>query len=204
VADSANTTAPSENPETDDVALSTKPTATHSAATSAKSTSSAAAAPDKTEEAEAPSPAPMIVKGGKAPAAHSKSAAADAPAPSLIGMTASAAPPPDLVTASSNAFKPMLQTMNISQGVSQGLLIKKVSPIYPSNALRMRIEGSVELLATISKDGNITHIKVLSGDSQLTRSATDAVKQWKYKPYLLNGEPVEIQTQITVNFKLPH
>jgi protein TonB len=62
----------------------------------------------------------------------------------------------------------------------------------------------VELLATISKEGNITRIKVLNGDPQLARAASDAVKQWKYKPYLLNGEPLEIQTQVTVNFKLPH
>ncbi len=65
------------------------------------------------------------------------------------------------------------------------------------------MEGSVELLATVSKDGNITHIKVISGDTQLAKAASDAVKQWKYKPYQLNGEPVEIQTQVTVNFKLP-
>jgi protein TonB len=67
----------------------------------------------------------------------------------------------------------------------------------------MRVEGSVELMATISKTGDITRVKVLSGDSQLSKAATDAVKQWKYKPYLLNGEPVEIQTQVTINFKLP-
>jgi periplasmic protein TonB len=59
------------------------------------------------------------------------------------------------------------------------------------------------LMATISKAGEISHIKMLSGDAQLTKAAADAVKQWKYKPYLLNGEPVEIQTQVTVNFKLP-
>jgi protein TonB len=68
----------------------------------------------------------------------------------------------------------------------------------------MRVEGAVQLQATISKTGEITHVKVLSGDPQLTRAASDAVKQWKYQPYLLNGEPVEIQTQISVNFKLPH
>jgi protein TonB len=102
-----------------------------------------------------------------------------------------------------SGVKPKLQTLSVSQGVSQGLLYKKVAPSYPQNALRMRIDGTVELLATISKDGNITHIKVLSGDAQLVKAATDAVKQWKYKPYLLNGEPVEIQTQVTVNFKLP-
>jgi protein TonB len=67
----------------------------------------------------------------------------------------------------------------------------------------MRVEGTVELMATISKTGDITHVKVLSGEVQLTKAAADAVKQWKYKPYLLNGEPVEIQTQVTINFKLP-
>src|ERR1019366_6807782 len=64
-------------------------------------------------------------------------------------------------------------------------------------------EGAVELLATVSKTGDISHVKVVSGDGQLAKAATDAVKQWKYKPYLLNGEPVEIQTQITINFKAP-
>ena len=149
-------------------------------------------------------PAPLVVKGGKTPTSKTKTA--DAPAPSLIGMAAPGAsvPPPNLVTSTEPAFKPTLQTLNISQGVSQGLLIKKVPPSYPPNALRMHIEGAVELMATITKSGVIAQIKVLSGDPQLTKAATDAVKQWKYKPYLLNGEPVEIQTQITVNFKLPH
>jgi protein TonB len=91
----------------------------------------------------------------------------------------------------------------VSQGVSTGLLIKKVAPSYPSNALRMHVEGDVDLVATISKEGNISSIKVNSGDPQLTKAAVDAVKQWKYKPYLLNGEPVEIQTQVTIKFKLP-
>jgi periplasmic protein TonB len=148
--------------------------------------------------------APLMVKSGKAAGAQSKAASSDAPAPSLIGLAAPGAmAPPDLGPNASSAFKPTLQTLNISQGVSQGLLIKKVSPAYPPNALRMHIEGSVELLATVSKDGNISHIKVLSGDAQLTRAASDAVKQWKYKPYLLNGEPVDIQTQVTINFRLP-
>jgi protein TonB len=59
------------------------------------------------------------------------------------------------------------------------------------------------LLATIGKDGNISSLKQLSGDRMLGHAALDAVKQWKYRPYLLDGQPVEIQTQITVNFKLP-
>jgi protein TonB len=88
--------------------------------------------------------------------------------------------------------------------VSQGLLIKKVQPAYPPNALRMRLEGAVQIQATIGKSGNIAAVKILSGEPILAKAAVDAVKQWKYKPYYLNGEPVEIQTQITVNFKLPN
>jgi TonB family protein len=153
-----------------------------------------------------PAEAPLVVKGGKAPAtAHAKAGLADAPAPSMIGiaMPGAGAPPPNFVGSGEIVPKPLLQTLNISQGVSHGLLIKKVQPVYPRNALSSRIEGLVELLATVSKNGDIAHVKVLSGDSQLTKAATDAVKQWKYKPYLLNGEPVEIQTEITINFKLP-
>jgi protein TonB len=84
------------------------------------------------------------------------------------------------------------------------LLIKRVTPKYPPNALSMRVQGIVQLDATINKEGSITNLKVTSGDAVLARAATDAVKQWRYKPYYLNGEPVEIQTQITVNFKLPN
>jgi len=82
--------------------------------------------------------------------------------------------------------------------------MKKVQPAYPRTALSMHIEGVVELAATISKTGDITSVKVVKGDPQLTRAATDAVRQWKYKPYLLNGEPVEITTEVTISFKLPH
>ena len=149
-----------------------------------------------------PDPEPLMVKGGKL--ATRPKAVADAPAPSMIGMASpETAPPTGLVPTTTPALRPTLSTLNVSQGVSTGLLIKKVSPSYPTNALRMRIEGDVELTATISKQGEISQVKVLSGNSQLTRAAADAVKQWKYKPYLLNGEPVEIQTQITVKFKLP-
>jgi TonB family protein len=180
-----------------DVTVRTLPTSTK------PSTSAAAAKP--VSESEELAAAPLVVKGGKAPALQPKTAAADAPAPSLIGMATpgSGAPPPNFVPESNKPFQPVLQALNISQGVSQGLVIKKVSPTYPTQALRMRIEGSVQLLATISKDGDIARVKTISGDQQLAKAASDAVKQWKYKPYLLNGEPVEIQTQITVNFKLP-
>jgi TonB family protein len=162
--------------------------------------STAASKPAKSENA------PLVVKGGSAPSVHAKPAAADTAAPSLIGMATpgAGAPPPNLGADTNKGPAPVLQTLNISQGVSQGLVIKKVQPIYPKNALAMHVEGAVELLATISTSGNITAVKVVKGEPTLTKAASDAVKQWKYKPYLLNGEPVEIQTQITVNFKLPH
>ena len=196
---STNSSATKEDSYESDVTVRLTPPATKSGATSPVTTKASSA------PAEEPTETPLVVKGGSAPAAHAKSAAVDAPAPSLIGMAApgTATPPPNFVPSSNSGIKPMLQTLNISQGVSQGLLIKKIAPSYPASALRMRIEGTVQLLATLSKDGDITHIKVLSGDSQLAKSASDAVKQWKYKPYLLNGEPVEIQTQVTINFRLP-
>lgn len=70
-------------------------------------------------------------------------------------------------------------------------------------ALQLRKQGAVELLVTITKQGTISNIKVTSGDNMLAKAAVDAVRQWKYRPYLLNGEPVEIQTQITINFTAP-
>jgi len=182
---------------------SPRPSVTKPASTSSSPVSSAVSeTPVTTDEPEKPA---LVVKGGQSPVVPAKATPVpDAPAPSLIGMGA----PPDgelpNLGASTSSVKPLLQTLSVSQGVSQGLLYKKVSPSYPMNALRMHIQGTVELQATISKTGDITHIKVVSGDPQLTRAASDAVKQWKYKPYLLNGEPVEIQTGVTVNFKLPH
>ncbi len=101
------------------------------------------------------------------------------------------------------AAKPVLQVVHVSQGVSNGLLIKRIPPTYPTLALQLRVEGTVELEATVDKDGSISNIKVIKGDAMLARAAVDAVKRWKYKPYYLDGQPVQLQTQITINFKLP-
>lgn len=160
--------------------------------------------PSKATATASPAEAPLVIKGGAAPKEKSGAAAPDAPAPSVIGIDspASSASVAKIVDSGSTQA-PVLQKLNISQGVSLGLLLKRVDPVYPSNAVRMHIEGSVLLDATISKTGDITNLKVLKGDPMLTRAATDAVKQWRYAPYLLNGEPVEIQTQITIKFKLP-
>jgi protein TonB len=94
------------------------------------------------------------------------------------------------------------QRVRVSQGVSQGLLIKKVQPAYPPLARQARIQGQVLLQAEISKDGAIQNLRLISGHPMLAPSAIEAVKQWRYKPYYLNGEPVEVETQITVIFSL--
>jgi len=94
------------------------------------------------------------------------------------------------------------QKIRVSQGVLQGNLIRDVKPTYPAIAKAARVQGSVVLQATISKDGSIENLRVVSGHPMLVQSALDAVKQWRYRPYALNGEPVEVETQITVNFTL--
>jgi periplasmic protein TonB len=94
------------------------------------------------------------------------------------------------------------QRVRVSQGVTQGLLLRKIQPAYPPLARQARIQGSVLLQAEISKDGSIQNLRLISGHPMLAPAAIEAVKQWKYKPYILNGEPVEVETQITVNFTL--
>jgi protein TonB len=94
------------------------------------------------------------------------------------------------------------QRVRVSQGVTQGLLIRKVQPVYPALARQARIQGTVLLQAQISKTGDIENLQALSGHPMLVPAAIDAVRQWKYKPYILNGEPVEVDTQVTVNFTL--
>jgi protein TonB len=94
--------------------------------------------------------------------------------------------------------------LRVSQGVVQGLLIKRVAPVYPQQALQMHLQGSVVLQASISKEGKITNVKAMNGDAMLARAAADAVRQWKYRPYVLNGEAVGIQAEITVKFTLPN
>lgn len=94
------------------------------------------------------------------------------------------------------------QRIRVSSGVSTGNLIRKVTPQYPAIARTAHISGSVILEAEISKEGDVVNLHVLGGPPLLRQSAIDAVKQWKYRPYLLNGEPVVVDTQVTVIFSL--
>jgi periplasmic protein TonB len=96
---------------------------------------------------------------------------------------------------------PTNRTIRLSH-IGEGNLVRKVQPLYPALARSARIQGVVVLEATISRQGAIENPRLLSGHPMLAPSAIDAVRQWRYKPYILNGEPVEVETQITVNFAL--
>ncbi len=90
-----------------------------------------------------------------------------------------------------------------SSQVTQGLLLQSVKPVYPLQAQQAHVEGTVVLSAVIGKDGKVENVKVVSGHPMLTQAAVDAVKRWRYKPYYLNGEPVQAETEIKVKFAPP-
>jgi protein TonB len=92
--------------------------------------------------------------------------------------------------------------VKISEGVLQAQLISRVEPRYPALALQTKTEGVVRLHAIISRDGRITSLDILSGHPLLVKAALEAVSQWRYRPTMLNGEPVEVETSITVIFQL--
>jgi protein TonB len=96
------------------------------------------------------------------------------------------------------ASKPAFRTSSMLQGS----LIRRVDPVYPPLARSARVQGQVVLAAIISKEGTIQHLQVLSGHPMLVKAALEAVTQWRYRPYVLNDQVIEVETQITVNFKL--
>jgi protein TonB len=98
---------------------------------------------------------------------------------------------------------PTPKRLRIASRVGEWNLVHDVAPIYPPVAGRARIEGTVVLLAVIAKDGTVQEVRVESGLPVLAQAAMNAVKQWRYKPYLLEGEPIEVDSQITINFTLP-
>jgi TonB family protein len=92
--------------------------------------------------------------------------------------------------------------VSLSEGVAQELLLNQVQPVYPPVARNARITGTVVLKAQISETGEVVSLSLISGHPLLAPAAMDAVKQWKYRPYLLNGSPVEVNTEVRVNFAL--
>ena len=82
------------------------------------------------------------------------------------------------------------------------MITRRVEPVYPPIAERARVQGTVQLKAIISKEGAIENLQLVSGHPLLVPAAMDAVKQWRYRPYILNGEPLEVETIVIVNFHL--
>ena len=97
---------------------------------------------------------------------------------------------------------PAPKRIRVPAPTAEAHLVHDVAPQYPPEAGRERIEGTVVLLAVIGKDGTVQDVRVQSGLSVLAQAAIEAVKQWRYRPYLLNGEPVDVDSQITINFNL--
>jgi periplasmic protein TonB len=92
--------------------------------------------------------------------------------------------------------------LRVSQGVVEGLLVHQIKPVYPTIAMQTRTQGNVVLHAVIGRDGAISSLRGVSGPPLLVSAAVEAVRQWRYRPYTLNGEAVEVETWITVRFVL--
>jgi periplasmic protein TonB len=118
---------------------------------------------------------------------------------------------PGLLTSNDGPRKPDAEVtprkserVRISAPVQQAMLIRRIEPIYPPLAIQIRHEGRVELHAIISKDGSIQSLEVISGDPLFIQSSLDAVRQWRYRATILDGDPVEVDTHITVIYTLNH
>jgi protein TonB len=110
------------------------------------------------------------------------------------------APPPPMPT--QETHQPSVAPLRVGGDVQMAKLLRKVSPLYPQIAITARISGIVQLIGTIAKDGTIRNLQVISGHPILVQSAMEAVRQWVYKPTLLNGSPVEVIAPIQVSFTL--
>jgi periplasmic protein TonB len=111
----------------------------------------------------------------------------------IIGGTGGGMPPPP---------KPTQQRVRIGGNVQAAKMVRQIQPMYPQIAKTAHVQGTVILHAIIAKDGSVQELQYISGPALLMRSAMDAVRQWKYQPTLLNGEPVEVDTTISVVFTL--
>jgi periplasmic protein TonB len=118
----------------------------------------------------------------------------------IIGAVPSAAPPPPPVKEAPKPVTP--KQIRVGGNVQSAKLIKRPTPVYPPLAKQARIQGTVRFNAVIGKEGTIQNLTLVSGHPLLVPSAQEAVRQWVYQPTLLNGEPVEVVTQIDVNFTL--
>jgi protein TonB len=148
----------------------------------------------------------QLAAGSRLPQGVHEKAPVEGPPPSgfgVAGMDATSdngATGPTFKGQSGVTVKP--NTVIVSAGVAGGMLIRKTPPQYPSIAKSARVQGTVVVSATITKAGTVENLQVVSGPAMLRQAALDAVRSWKYKPYLLNNQPTEVQTTISVDFNL--
>lgn len=176
-------------------------------------------APPPRQEPPPQPPTPRVVPASNMMGAHLR---APRVIPPTVYMPASAEPPSpisaatmaigspfggDLGAFTRRAIGPSVRPeppvkARVSQGIMDGFLVDKVIPQYPPIAHEAGVQGTVVLQASISKTGTIENLRVVSGPEMLRRAAVDAVSQWRYRPYLLNGQPVEVETTVNVQFTL--
>ncbi|HST12233.1 MAG TPA: TonB family protein [Terriglobales bacterium] len=157
--------------------------------------SSTGTAPEQQAAAQPPAPAPVRTP---------------APAPAPQNQTVPPEPrtgviiPDSLKTSPSPAPASSLETSSVPEETSLALLIHRVDPDYPQQAMAQRLDGPVILQASIGRDGTVRDLKLVKGYFVLAKAAFDAVKQWRFKPYSPNGKAIDFQTTLTVNFKYPN
>jgi protein TonB len=124
-------------------------------------------------------------------------------APASVNLDEEGGTLPGSVFGGASKVKYAPHVVAISAGVADGMIIRRTQPVYPKFAQDAHITGKVVLKATITKQGTIEGVQVISGPKILAPSAVDAVKTWKYRPYLLDNQPVSVETNITVVFGSP-
>ena len=129
---------------------------------------------------------------------------------SAATISGSQQPPPSVSHSRNNGNAPATSSSSLASALNSasgsnlaGMLLQKVLPVYPAQARREGVQGEVVLKAVIAKDGTIASLSPVQGPQQLTAAAMDAVQHWRFRPYQLNGKPVEVETNIRLNFQLP-
>jgi protein TonB len=130
-------------------------------------------------------------------------AAATQPAPPNALIAAGGSSSMDLLVSSLPSPQPALaKPPRVSTGVAQPVLVHRVEPMYPAMAKQTGIQGAVVLDAVVDTTGKVAQVRVVKGNSLLAAAAVQAVRQWRYQPYQLNGEPIQVAVKITLNFEL--
>jgi TonB family protein len=146
---------------------------------------------------------PTVTSNPSAPAVPNSTATTSVkPGAGTVPKTASVAVVKPAAASVTETRRPAANTVKIPPGAAAGMLVKKVEPVYPLEAKVVRLEGTVVLRAVIDTTGEVSSVNAISGPPLLESAAVDAVKQWQYRPYAVNGQPVEVETTIQVVFAL--